>query len=781
MRTARCLVLALALVLPTRALAEPSDVTLAGAREAGDDVLAAEIAGAIAARTTGRERGIALLLRGAALARLGRLDVAETTLVDAASLLPDLADRITLARGETLLRAKRTEEAAARFAEARKNAAIDLVAMRSELGEVRALLALAGPKAVPRATQLLARYPELPEKAEIELGMARALEERGAVSAAVARYRQLWLENPHLVAGVRAGERLDELARAGIRTGSVKQTDQLDRVRRLSGERDLDRAEEAIKELLGDARGAVKSQLELELAIVAYRRSDFERALELLEDLRTRREPTGPWIERSQVASGDVGPAVRRILGNRAPTSATPPGKLVGAAQIYLDAGMYADAQRMLSFMKTRGATGYLARWLPWIAFKLGNNDDAIPGFSKLHEEEWSRGRRAYWVGRAHHEAGRPCEARAAYEDAIARAPHGYYGLWARQRLRDLATEVAARREKGSAGPLRCPSPTTDDPAATAVWTEPDLLSGWAIGPRRQKAPTEAETLAGFETLITAHGAALPWLARARDLWRAGDDEAAGEELEQAWWVTRGFPAPKTGLTQLWGGRPSVRRPGKGGAARFDESQRAVFVRIALAVGETGLALRAVRPAWTDIEGWHPVAYEREVGTAARRHELDPLLLMSIMRVESHFDRHAMSYANAIGLMQILPRTGRRVAALSGRDEFQVADLLRASDGIDLSAWYVRALSDRFHGQAPLVVAAYNGGPHNVASWILRRADRDRPLPMDELLEEIPFTETHRYVRRVLGSYAVYTALAGLPPSALPEDVDRDVASGVGF
>jgi soluble lytic murein transglycosylase len=154
---------------------------------------------------------------------------------------------------------------------------------------------------------------------------------------------------------------------------------------------------------------------------------------------------------------------------------------------------------------------------------------------------------------------------------------------------------------------------------------------------------------------------------------------------------------------------------------------------------------------------------------------------MSIMRVESHFDRHAMSYANAIGLMQILPRTGRRVAALSGRDEFQVADLLRASDGIDLSAWYVRALSDRFHGQAPLVVAAYNGGPHNVASWILRRADRDRPLPMDELLEEIPFTETHRYVRRVLGSYAVYTALAGLPPPALPEDVDRDVASGVGF
>jgi len=363
----------------------------------------------------------------------------------------------------------------------------------------------------------------------------------------------------------------------------------------------------------------------------------------------------------------------------------------------------------------------------------------------------------------------------------IRRDSHGYYSVWARQRLRELGEEVASETSEENAEPLRCPAPTESDPDATAEWTEPDPLADFALEPRSRERPNEAKTLAGFDDLIGARGEALPWLKRARDLWMAGDEVAAGEELNQTWWRQRGYPAPKSGLPNLWGGHPVVKRIGKRSRGRFTETQRATFAEVALGVGETGLAVRSHRPQWSDLEGWHPLAYERQLRAAAEGNGLPPELLWSIMRVESYFDRHAISHANALGLMQILPRTGRRVARHSDRADFEVSQLLNPAEGIELSAWYMRALSDRFHGQYPLMIAAYNGGPHNVASWITRRADTEEPLPMDEFLEEIPFTETYRYVRRVTASLAVYHALAGLPPPELPPFVNRDVARGVNF
>lgn len=781
---ARALPLAITIlvILPQTARAEATEPTLAQAREtfhAGDPERAAALADEVSERAEGAARGRALLLRGAALIAAGRYGEADEALAAAGELLPALSDRVAMARGHALLGAERYDEARERFVEARKNAAVELVAMRAELGEVKATLALGGIRAYRRGAQFLARYPDIPEKAEIEFDMAHTLEKRGQVPAAVARYRTLWLEHPNTPAGDWARERLDELAASGVRVGRVRQLDHLDRVRRLMADRQFDRAEEELAGLIGDARGSVRQHLQLELAILAYRRGELDRALRLLAELEVQRGPTGPWVERCQVQRGEVASAARRILKGRRPTRATPPGRLVALAELYLDAGMYAEARKTLGFVPMRRAPGFFARWLPWIAFKTGEYDEAIPGLSRMNEERWSRGRRSYWIGRAHHKAGRPCEARAAYEEAISRDPHGYYALWARQRLGQLGDEVAAAQADEEAEPLRCPAPTEEDPEATAEWTAPDPLAGWDLSPRTRTRPTEAQALAAFETLIAEHGESLPWLERARDLWLAGRDVAAGEELNQAWWFSRGYSTPRTGLPNLWGGRPRFRPSGK--RTRLDDGERALFATVSEAVGEPGLMIQAVRPAWSDLEGWHPLAYERYLRAVAAEYELHPELLWSIMRIESHFNRHAISHANAIGLMQVLPRTGRRAARYQGLEDFEVADLLGPREGLELSGWYLRALSERFHGQTPLMIAAYNGGPHNVASWITRRADTDRPLPMDEFLEEIPFSETYRYVRRVLGSMAVYHALAGLPPPELPTAVNRDVNQGINF
>ncbi|MBW1755833.1 MAG: transglycosylase SLT domain-containing protein, partial [Deltaproteobacteria bacterium] len=79
---------------------------------------------------------------------------------------------------------------------------------------------------------------------------------------------------------------------------------------------------------------------------------------------------------------------------------------------------------------------------------------------------------------------------------------------------------------------------------------------------------------------------------------------------------------------------------------------------------------------------------------------------------------------------------------------------------LEFAAWYLSSLIHRFDGRLPLAIAAYNGGPHNVRRWIQESADG---TPLDVLLERIPFTQTHRYVRKVLVHYEAYRQQRELP------------------
>lgn len=134
------------------------------------------------------------------------------------------------------------------------------------------------------------------------------------------------------------------------------------------------------------------------------------------------------------------------------------------------------------------------------------------------------------------------------------------------------------------------------------------------------------------------------------------------------------------------------------------------------------------------------------------------------MRVESVYNPRIISYAGAIGLMQIMPRTGRLIAHRLGRDDFTVDQLLIPEVNIEFAAWYLSSLIRRWDGRLPLALASYNGGPHNVRRWMRDHADE---MPLDAFLERIPFSQTHRYVRRVLTHYEAYRAQRGLAPAPL--------------
>jgi hypothetical protein len=154
----------------------------------------------------------------------------------------------------------------------------------------------------------------------------------------------------------------------------------------------------------------------------------------------------------------------------------------------------------------------------------------------------------------------------------------------------------------------------------------------------------------------------------------------------------------------------------------------------------------------------YPAAFPEHVWRSGREHDVDPLLVLAVMRQESHYKSWAVSSADAQGLMQILPVTGAGVARDLGVARYSPRDLLEPSTNIHYGAWYLHQLTARFQGAVPLAVAAYNAGPQAVGAWL---GAQEQGVPVDDFVEMIPVPETRDYVRRVLGFYSLYTQVHG--------------------
>jgi soluble lytic murein transglycosylase len=152
----------------------------------------------------------------------------------------------------------------------------------------------------------------------------------------------------------------------------------------------------------------------------------------------------------------------------------------------------------------------------------------------------------------------------------------------------------------------------------------------------------------------------------------------------------------------------------------------------------------------------YPAAFAPAVDRASRRARLDPYLLLSIARRESVFRPDAHSAAGAVGLVQLLPRTAERIAAVLGRPAPDRRSLADPDEALELGAWYFAELYGAF-GDVAIAAAAYNAGPRVVRGWLAGAEGK----PLDEWVEEIPFRETRLYVRAVVGAWNAYRLLAG--------------------
>lgn len=340
------------------------------------------------------------------------------------------------------------------------------------------------------------------------------------------------------------------------------------------------------------------------------------------------------------------------------------------------------------------------ARWrLGWLDYRAKDWMKAAESFAAMGERSSGREREAatYWRGRCHQRLGNSARAREFFAELV--GSRSYYGMWASRRMQQLASgdlpPFSVRQIAG--GATVRPQPSAD-PAPESVH------------------PYHAD--------------------RFHELAAAGTYELAHGEL--------------VAIEEAAGSEASVRRFLLSAYRSIDRHGDALRLQRALG-GNAGLDAEERRQLL------YPLAYWDDVRDHSHAHQIDPLLVLALMRQESLFDPQAHSPANAIGLLQLLPSTARRIGSELGTSGVDAASLIQPRLNITLGVAYLGNLVDLYGGDPFKATAAYNGGEAAVDKWNQRWPNAEA----DEWVEAISFRETRDYVKKVIGNYIEYRMIYG--------------------
>jgi soluble lytic murein transglycosylase len=362
------------------------------------------------------------------------------------------------------------------------------------------------------------------------------------------------------------------------------------------------------------------------------------------------------------------------------------------------------------------------AAWkLGWWHYRNGRYTQA----AEVFEQAAARAPRAdwrpawlYWAGRARDRASDRPAANARFELVAVDYLHSYYGRLA-------ATILVARGLE----PGRRPSPLSSERATLGYGGASGEPAGADRGAEGPPATSNADVI--------------------RALLSVGLYDLAANELRYTQRASGTTPA--IDATLAW----TVAR--QGDLRRGINLMKQAYPQFLAAEGDElpGEVRRVIFP----LQYWDLI----------RRHAasrgLDPYLVAALVAQESTFDAAAHSGANAWGLMQIIPSTGRRLARAEGVRRFRTSMLTDPQVNVRLGTRYFADLVKRF-GAAHLALASYNAGEHRVVRWQADRSGLDR----DEFIDDIPFPETQNYVKRILGTAEdyrrLYSGTAAVKPAA---------------
>jgi soluble lytic murein transglycosylase len=669
--------------------------------------------------------------------------------------LPQISDRIALQSARLELLRGQPGRAAEFFAEASQSPH-ESVRLEASSGRVLALLRANDPAADEALHELLELYPATPDRIALLFEHAQSLLRQARNEEAIAALHAIRVDEPGSRIAPWAASELVRLSALGFETPTMTGEERVRQLRNLMRTGPLDKARALISELIDSPlTGEQLAQVHYFAGRLARDEGRWKLAEAYMRSAQSfpSEDPTiaRHIANRAEALAETVGAreadlALQQLARLRAGRRnvAIPSSRLVDMIRVAAPPGLRTEVDGILATLSTRtGVPSDILFDAAMAAIGAAREDRVIALLEEVAKRPTSAYRTAaiYHLGRAHERAQRPTEAALFFMQAKASAELSgdhYYALWAEN---GLGRVERGERDTGEEGLSNSQAPMVRPPRA----------SDRAL----------AEQL---QPIGEVRADSYPWIARAAVLLRAGDRDAATAELFETyltWRQALGRPIASAGLNCVAriDGRvhPPMTNELRSARLELSEDDRATLATVAAALGDTGTAGGF---AGAELIDTLPRAYEWLAVPAANRYGLDPNVLLAVMRVESVYQKHIVSYAGAVGLMQIMPRTGQLIARALGHDDFTPADLLDPGLNLEFAAWYLSSLIHRFDGRLPLAIAAYNGGPHNVRRWIQESADG---TPLDVLLERIPFTQTHRYVRKVLVNYEAYRQQRALP------------------
>lgn len=150
-----------------------------------------------------------------------------------------------------------------------------------------------------------------------------------------------------------------------------------------------------------------------------------------------------------------------------------------------------------------------------------------------------------------------------------------------------------------------------------------------------------------------------------------------------------------------------------------------------------------------------PLKYYDYIVKYSKEYNLSPFLVASVIKVESNFEKDAVSVKNARGLMQLTPSTAKWASEQMKLEDFNVDMLHEPMLNIRMGCWYLNNLKEEFGSDMEIVLAAYNGGRGNVKKWLNNYENSKNGVD----LHYIPFEETDKYVKKVQVNYNIYKFL----------------------
>ncbi|HET8936549.1 MAG TPA: transglycosylase SLT domain-containing protein [Polyangiales bacterium] len=723
--------------------------------------------------------------------------------------MPRIADRLSMQRAEILRSLNRMNEACEAY-----GVAVDSpdrnVASEARIGLVRCLLQAGNKRGEVELDRLYQRYPSLGERASLQVELAHAKEGWNDLAGAVVTYRAVALKSPETQAASDAQSALERLREAGVKVNPFTPEELLERADKLVYRGTVEAGRTAVADLLArsDLPTLIRGRAHLLAARVARMEGRWNGVREEVEKsigCGIPKRDAQRYLPRALAAveeaqNGHAEQRIKKLLAGR------PLARLnINQQRAVLDEavvnGLTDYASEALEAMASNSKMPAPSLYSAAIAASGTASPQALlRAFNVLRSVRSLKLQATYYYGRALEASGQLQEAQTAYYDVMQLDSAGdhYYSTWAQARLTALSESntnncvqgvhgecvphgnVATAAADADAQPAPT-VPTTASAGLATVFSLGDLTSRPTSGLPGRDVLRRETLVARLNALAAVHGNAFPWLARAADLVELERYEDAASEISQvyiAYHDARGRMRMRVGAEAVLmnATQPRFSMPGnvRSERLRLDEWARLSLAEVADMLDEPGVAIRLREQRGEP----RPRAYAREVERAAKKYGVDPNLLFAVMRVESVYYREIVSFAGAVGLMQIMPHTGMRIARALGNTDFNPRELLDPSTNIEFAGWYLASLISRFDGRIPLAIAAYNGGPHNVRLW-LKAHPKD--MPLDAFLERIPFRETNRYVRRVLSHYAAYRAQQNLAMLNLADTLPRQRPDTIAF